>query len=218
METYDFLKATLMGLLEGATEFLPVSSTGHLILLGDSVNFNRDISAVFEISIQTGAIFALLIFYKRELNERLKVNSSNLFYLLAISFVPIGLFGFLFGEFIMRVLFFPVPVAISFIFGGVAILLVENKIKGKKDFAISDLSEVSNVDALKVGLVQALSLFPGMSRSGAAIVGGMYFGFSRSVATEFSFLLAVPVIIIAGAYSVFLDFQEILCLEKHLQN
>lgn len=206
MDLLLFLKALILGIVEGLTEFLPISSTGHMIIAGDLLNYNDEIGKVFEIFIQLGAILAICWEYRQRL---LKVAGGvthepaaqrfvvNLF----IAFLPVAIFGLLFIKAIKAHLFQPFTVAIAFIVGGLIIIWVE---KGRRYAPrIHEVDEMRWGDALKVGLAQVVSLIPGTSRSGATIIGGMLFGLSRQAATEFSFFLAIPVMFAASFYELY---------------
>ena len=210
------LKAALMGIVEGLTEFLPISSTGHLILAGSLLNFTGETVKVFEIAIQTGAMFAVIWEYRLRLLGAVKGLGSEpaaqrFFLNLLVAFIPAAVLGLLFGKLVKTYLFHPVPVALAFIIGGVIILWVERRhrsqfgerdLEGRRRARVETVDQMSGLDALKVGLVQCLALIPGTSRSGATIIGSMMFGFSRKCATEFSFFLGIPTLMGAGAYSV----------------
>ena len=197
------LKALILGVVEGLTEFLPVSSTGHLILVGDLLDFNGDKAKVFEIVIQTGAMLAIVWEYRvkfwrvaagvatEPLARRFVGN-------LIVAFIPAAVLGLAFGKLIKAYLFHAVPVALAFIVGGFIILWVERSLRPR--VCVERVDDMTWRDALKVGIAQAFALIPGTSRSGATIIGGMLFGLSRKTATEFSFFLAVPTLIAAGAY------------------
>ena len=202
------LKALIMGIVEGLTEFLPISSTGHLILAGSLLNFTGEKVKVFEIVIQAGAIFAVCWEYRLKLRTvigGLLIDSkAQKFALnLVIAFLPAAILGALFNSKIKAVLFAPVPVAIAFIVGGLIILWVEKRNKTNPPARIESVDDMSMLDALKVGCAQALALVPGTSRSGATIIGGMLFGLSRKAATEFSFFLAIPTLLGATVYSLY---------------
>lgn len=189
----NLLDALILGVVEGLTEFLPISSTGHLILAGDLLGFAHPGRDVFYVAIQTGAMLAVVWEYRARffrLDTRLWMN-------LAVAFVPAAVLGLAFGSLIKNYLFKPVPVALAFILGGVIILWVD---KEAKDARVQSTQAMTWLDALKVGLAQCFALIPGTSRSGATIIGGMLFGLSRRAATEFSFFLAVPTLVAAGAY------------------
>jgi undecaprenyl-diphosphatase len=199
-------KALILGIVEGLTEFLPVSSTGHLILVGDLLDFNDERGKVFEIAIQTGAMLAIIWEYRRRFGAVLAGLGSDKdarkFVLnLVVAFMPAAVLGLAFSRYIKAYLFKPVPVALAFIVGGFVILWVERR--NKPVVTVESVDDMNWKDALKVGFAQALALIPGTSRSGATIIGGMLFGFSRKAATEFSFFLAVPTLIAAGAYDLF---------------
>ena len=199
------VKAALMGIVEGLTEFLPVSSTGHLILAGSLLGFTDDKSKVFDIAIQTGAIFAVMLVYWQRLRDTAAGLGSSQraqrFVLnVAIAFVPAVVLGLLFGKAVKAHLFTPVVVASTFIIGGFIILWAERRTTTVR---VAEVDDMTPMDALKVGLAQCLALVPGTSRSGATIIGGMLFGMSRKAATDFSFFLAMPTLIGAGAYSLY---------------
>jgi len=207
------LKAAVMGVVEGLTEFLPISSTGHLILAGSLIGFDDDKAKVFDIAIQTGAIFAVILVYWQKIKSTVLAlptqRSARLFALnVLVGFLPAVVLGLLFGKFIKAHLFTPVVVASTFILGGLIILWVEAWGRGGTSNAaqkpqVQSADDMSVLDALKVGLVQCLAMIPGTSRSGATIIGGMLLGLSRKAATDFSFYLAIPTLIGAGAYSLY---------------
>ena len=208
MDISSSLKALLLGLIEGATEFLPISSTGHLIFFGHLIRFDEAYSGVFDISIQSGALLAVIIYYRKDFIGIVTLRDRELLKCLTLAFIPIGVFGLFFGKFILENLFDTLFVGLSFIVGALLMLHVEF-LHGKKKRKVDNVRNVSKKNAVKIGLVQTLALIPGFSRSGAAIIGGMYFGLNRSTATNFSFLLAVPVILSATIYSLYLKFEEI---------
>ena len=203
MEFALLVKALVLGVVEGLTEFLPVSSTGHLILAGDLLDFNGDKAKVFEIVIQTGAMLAIVWEYRAKF---LRVASGLATEPLArrfvanllVAFIPAAVLGLAFGKLIKAYLFHAVPVALAFIVGGFIILWVERSLHPRA--LVERVDDMTWRDALKVGIAQAFALIPGTSRSGATIIGGMLFGLSRKAATEFSFFLAVPTLVAAGAY------------------
>jgi undecaprenyl-diphosphatase len=189
----NLIDALILGIVEGLTEFLPISSTGHLILAGDLLGFDHPGRDVFYVAIQTGAMLAVLWEYRARffrIDLRLWTN-------LAVAFMPAAVLGLAFGSFIKGHLFKPVPVALAFLVGGVIILMVD---RGKRTARVERTQDMTWLDALKVGFAQCFALIPGTSRSGATIIGGMLFGLSRPAATEFSFFLAVPTLIAAGGY------------------
>jgi undecaprenyl-diphosphatase len=195
MDLALFLKAVVLGVVEGLTEFLPISSTGHLILASELLDFNDERGQVFNIVIQTGAMLAVVWEYRARF---FKVDVA-LYRNLVVAFIPAAVLGLLFSKYIKAYLFHALPVALAFIVGGVIILLVE-----KKSFQprVEDAQAMTWLDALKVGAAQCFALVPGTSRSGATIIGGMLFGLSRKAATEFSFFLAVPTLVAAGLYDL----------------
>ncbi len=209
------IKAIIMGLVEGFTEFLPISSTGHLILAGSLLDFTDEKAKVFEIVIQAGAILAVCWEYRARILSVFtglgRDPKANRFVLnVAIAFTPLALLGLIFGKMIKSALFKPVPVALAFIIGGFIILWVErrNKLHPVAE-TVASVDDMTALDALKVGLAQAVALIPGTSRSGATIIGGMMFGLPRKVATEFSFFLAIPTLLLATAYSLYKE-RELL--------
>ena len=208
MDYFPLLQAFILGVVEGLTEFLPVSSTGHLILAGALLDFNDARGKLFEIVIQSGAILAVCWEYRARLGSVLRglpteKNAQRFALNVAIAFTPLAVLGLLFGSFIKTNLFNPVVVATTFILGGFIILWAERRAKSTGAPRIVDVDELRPLDALKLGLAQALALIPGTSRSGATIIGGMLFGLSRKAATEFSFFLAIPTILIASAYQLY---------------
>jgi undecaprenyl-diphosphatase len=215
MDAVWLLKAAVMGVVEGLTEFLPISSTGHLILAGALLGFDDEKAKVFDIAIQSGAIFAVvLVFWQKIKATVLALPTQRLARRFAlnvlIAFVPAVVLGLLFGKAIKAHLFTPIVVASTFIVGGLIILWVERWGRAAvQDGHPDDHARVIHVesmtplDALKVGLVQCLAMVPGTSRSGATIIGGMLLGLSRKAATEFSFYLAIPTLLGAGAYSLY---------------
>ena len=197
-------KALVLGIVEGLTEFLPISSTGHLILIGDLLNFNDERGKIFEIVIQTGAMFAIVWEYRVRFGHviaRIGTDAAAQRFVanIAIAFVPAAVLGLLFASYIKAALFKPVPVALAFIIGALVILWAERR---EHRVTIESVDDMRWSDALKVGFAQAFALIPGTSRSGATIIGGLLFGLSRRAATEFSFFLAVPTLIAAGAYDL----------------
>lgn len=209
MDIVLVLKALVMGIVEGLTEFLPISSTGHLILVGDLLGFNNDKGKVFSIAIQLGAILAVLWDYRARFAAVAtglgRDSLANRFVLnLFLAFLPLAVIGLLFGQQIKSALFLPVPVALAFIAGGIAILWAERMPHSKH---IDDVDKMTWKDALAMGFIQALALIPGTSRSGATIIGGLLYGLSRKAATEFSFFLAVPTLGIASLYEMYMHWH-----------
>jgi undecaprenyl-diphosphatase len=204
MDYLLWIKVVILGAVEGFTEFLPVSSTGHLIIAGQLLGFNDEKGKIFEIVIQTGAMLAIVWEYRVKFAGLLRGitrdRKAQQFVLnLAIAFMPAAVLGLLFGKYIKAALFKPVPVAIAFIVGGLIILWAERRTHA---ITVQSVDDMTWTDALKVGCAQAFALIPGTSRSGATIIGGLLFGLSRRAATEFSFFLAVPTLIAAGAYDL----------------
>jgi undecaprenyl-diphosphatase len=216
VDAWVLAKAAIMGVVEGLTEFLPISSTGHLILAASLLDFTGTAVKVFDVAIQTGAMLAVIVEYRQRFAATLRgiasdATAQRFTRNVLIAFAPAVVSGLAFGGLIKTHLFHPVPVALAFIVGGIVILWVEARhrrfygqrdLEGARHARVQSVDDMSAVDALKVGLVQCLALIPGTSRSGATIIGAMVFGFSRKAAAEFSFFLAVPTLIGAGAYSV----------------
>ena len=209
MDIALLIKAVVMGIVEGLTEFLPISSTGHLILAGALLGFDDDKAKVFDIAIQTGAIFAVILVYWQKIRTTLvelptQQRAQQFVLNVLIAFLPAVVLGLLFGKTIKAHLFTPVVVATTFIVGGFIILWAEKRqAAGGNAVRILDADDMTWKDALKVGLVQCLAMIPGTSRSGATIIGGMLLGLSRKAATDFSFYLAIPTLIGAGVYSLY---------------
>ncbi len=209
------VKAFILGVVEGLTEFLPISSTGHLILAGALLGWTGDKAKLFDVAIQTGAIFSVIWYFRARITKTLggtftdpvaRRFSINI----VIAFLPAAILGLLFARQIKATLFHPVPVAIAFIVGGLVIFLVEHlQRSGRLTARIDDVERLRASDALKLGFAQSLALVPGTSRSGAMIIGGMVLGLSRTAATEFSFFLAIPTLIGAGAYDTF-KYRDLL--------
>ncbi len=205
----DFIllaKAAIMGVVEGLTEFLPISSTGHLILAGALLGFDDEKAKVFDIAIQTGAIFAVILVYWQKIRETLvalptQPRAQRFALNVLIGFLPAVVLALIFGKAIKAHLFTPTVVATTFILGGFVILWAERRAPGTA--RVTSVDDMTPLDALKVGLVQCLAMVPGTSRSGATIIGGMLLGLSRKAATDFSFFLAIPTLIGAGVYSLY---------------
>jgi undecaprenyl-diphosphatase len=215
MDIAILIKSLILGVVEGLTEFLPVSSTGHLILAGDLLNFNDEKAKLFTIVIQVGAILAICWEYRAKIAAVISGLShdkqAQKFLLnLAIAFMPLASLGLLFGKHIKALLFKPIPVALAFIVGALIIIWAEKREHKIRIHAVEDLSML---DALKLGLAQAFALIPGTSRSGATIIGGLLFGLSRKASTEFSFFLAIPTLVIASLYDLY-KHRELLNLEN----
>ena len=238
MDFVVLLKAAVMGIVEGLTEFLPISSTGHLILAGALLGLDDEKGKVFDIAIQTGAIFAVILVYWQKISRTVldlptDITARRFAANVVIAFLPAVVLGLLFGKQIKLYLFTPEVVASTFIVGGLIILWVEQKLKANASSGllngdsaenvltssaaeqplarIQNVDDMTPLDALKVGFVQCLAMIPGTSRSGATIIGGMVLGLSRKAATDFSFYLAIPTLIGAGAYSLYKE-RELLSL------
>lgn len=208
MDFIELGKAVILGILEGLTEFLPVSSTGHLIIANHVLNFNDDRAKAFDIFIQLGAIMAIVWHYRAKVTSITRgigrdPAATRFIVNLFVAFIPAAVFGLMFHKTIKEHLFSPATVAIALIVGGFAILLVE---KYKPQPRIHTVDDMSMLDALKVGLMQSLALFPGVSRSGATIMGSLMLGLSRTAATEFSFFVAIPTMLAATSYDLYKNF------------
>ena len=217
MDIAILIKALILGVVEGLTEFLPISSTGHLILAGDLLGFNDDKAKLFSIVIQVGAILAICWEYRAKIASVLRglprERAARKFVLnLAIAFMPLASLGLLFGKYIKAVLFKPVPVALAFIVGAFVIIWAE---KREHKIRIHEVDDLSMLDALKLGIAQAFALIPGTSRSGSTIIGGLLFGLSRKAATEFSFFLAIPTLVIASLYDLY-KHRDLLHVETDM--
>ena len=214
MDTILLVKAAILGIVEGLTEFLPVSSTGHLIIAGDLLDFNDQRAKVFEIAIQLAAILAVVWEYRVKIAEVLlglpsQPGSRRFALNLVIAFLPSAVLGLLLAGYIKAYLFNPLTVATAFIVGGVLILWAERRDHQVRVYSVDDMTWR---DALKVGFAQSLAMIPGTSRSGATIIGGLFFGLERRVATEFSFFLAIPTMFAATFYDVY-KHREVLSLD-----
>ena len=204
MDSMLLLKAVLLGLIEGLTEFLPVSSTGHLIIAEDLMNFTGERAKTFAIFIQLGAVLGIAWLYRTKIFSVLgslhQAPSQRFVLNLLIAFIPAAVVGLLFHKTIKAYLFNPVSVACALIVGGIVILIIERKMYKPR---IMSVEEMRPLDAFKVGVAQMLALFPGVSRSGATIMGGLVSGLSRTTATEFSFFLAMPTMFAATLYELY---------------
>lgn len=206
MDIILFVKAIVMGIVEGLTEFLPISSTGHLILAGSLLGFDDAKAKVFDIAIQSGAIFAVILVYWEKIQTTLQAlptqkQAQRFAINVLIGFIPAVVLGLTFGKAIKAHLFTPIVVASTFIIGGFIILWAERS--QQQAVRVHSVDDMSPLDALKVGLVQCFAMIPGTSRSGSTIIGGMLLGLSRKAATDFSFFLAIPTLIGAGVYSLY---------------
>ncbi|TAK97145.1 MAG: undecaprenyl-diphosphate phosphatase [Aquabacterium sp.] len=214
MDMVLFMKSALMGIVEGLTEFLPISSTGHLILADSLLEFARatgsDKAKVFEIAIQTGAIFAVILVYMQRIKDTLAgmfsdPKAQRFTINVLIGFLPAAIMGLAVGKIVKAHLFTPTVVATTFILGGVIILIAERFAAQRPQQRVETVDDMTPMDAIKVGLIQCLALIPGTSRSGSTIIGGMLMGLSRKAATDYSFFLGIPTLVGAGAYSLYKD-------------
>ena len=206
MDILLLIKAAVMGIVEGLTEFLPISSTGHLILAGSLLGFDDEKAKVFDIAIQTGAILAVVLVYWQKIRSTIialprQAKAQRFALNVLIAFLPAVVLGLLFGTAIKAHLFVPIVVASTFILGGFIILWAEKRPPGA--VRVEHVDDMTAMDALKVGLVQCFAMIPGTSRSGSTIIGGMLLGLSRQAATDFSFFLAIPTLTGASVYSLY---------------
>jgi undecaprenyl-diphosphatase len=222
MDLILLLKSLVMGIVEGVTEFLPISSTGHLIIAGNLLQFpqsigSQEVANTFEIFIQLGAILAVVVYFIRDLIALLRRalrpasgdrSAQRLLIALAIAFVPAGLVGFFLNKYIDEYLFSPFTVGIAMVVGGILILIVEAWLRNRAQ-PVHAIEEVDYKRGLGVGIAQIVSLFPGMSRSAATIVGGLLVGMDRPTALRFSFYLSIPTMIIATLYSLYKSLDTI---------
>ncbi len=208
----ELIKVIILGIVEGVTEFLPISSTGHLIVFAALLDFKNALGGTFEIFIQIGAVVAVIIFFRAELLKQVSTVTSDkgvqrLWLNIIIAFVPAAVIGVIFGDKIKEILFRPVVVAISLIVGGIIFLIVERRPNAQPSTVT--LESITPRQALAVGIAQITALIPGVSRSGSTIIGGMLFGLDRAVATRFSFFLAIPVLGIATLYDLVKSLKTI---------
>ncbi|MBI4848944.1 MAG: undecaprenyl-diphosphate phosphatase [Nitrospirae bacterium] len=213
----EVIKAAILGVVEGVTEFLPISSTGHLILAGDMLGFTGETAKTFEVFIQLGAILSVVWLYRAKVLSSIKgigTQKTNRFLLnLLIAFLPAAFFGLLAHSFIKHHLFKPLTVAVALIIGGIVILVIERVVKKP---VVNDVDEVSYKQAFGIGMAQTLSLFPGVSRAGATIMGAMCFGLERKAATEFSFFLAIPTMFAATLFDLLKSFHSLAAADLPL--
>lgn len=215
MDSLLLLKAAILGIVEGLTEFLPISSTGHLIVVGSLLDFNDERGKLFEIVIQSAAILAVMWEYRTKIAAifiglaRGQESARRFVINVAIAFLPLAMIGLAFGKQITQALFNPVTVSVTSIIGALFILWAERR---RHTVNVESVDDLNWKDALKVGFAQALALIPGTSRSGATIIGGLFFGLSRRAATEFTFFLAMPTLIAATLYEL---YKERALLSSH---
>lgn len=215
IELAEWVKVVILGIVEGITEFLPISSTGHLIVAADLLNFGGGaVDGTFEIFIQLGAVIAVIGYYWRDLmtqvrGVRTETGVQRLWLGIVIAAIPAAIFGFLLRDWITEVLFSPTVVAVSLIVGGVLFIIIERRPQRPAEEQTDNLYEITPRQAIVVGLMQTLALIPGVSRSGASIFGGLFAGMSRKMATAFSFYLSIPVLGGATILSLLLDLSEI---------
>jgi undecaprenyl-diphosphatase len=211
MDLSLLLKAFIMGVVEGLTEFLPVSSTGHLIVVGELLNFPKDIAPVFEIFIQLGAILAVVVFFARDLLDLLRratrdPRARGLLLNVLIAFIPAAIIGLLISDWIQDTLFSTLTVAVAMIVGGVIMLIIESR---PRKPITHEVEAISPIQAIGVGVAQVASLWPGFSRSAATLIGGLLGGMDRPTALRFSFYLSIPTLGAASLYSLLKDLDKI---------
>ncbi|MFT6346708.1 MAG: undecaprenyl-diphosphatase, partial [Myxococcota bacterium] len=218
MDLTIILKAIFLGIIEGLTEFIPVSSTAHLLLSAEFIDFSYVKNDVFEIVIQLGAIFAVCVFYHKKIFKIIsgifhKKSSQDFSLNILIAFLPSAVFGLCFYK-ILKIMFFnPLSIAIALIIGGIAILLVERMKTKPQTLRIEDLSKLQS---LKIGLFQTMAMIPGVSRSGATIMGGLLLKLDRKTSTEFSFFLAIPTIFAASVFDLYKNYQSLSSSELEI--
>lgn len=195
----QLIHAIILGIIEGTTEFLPISSTGHLILVSDVLNLaNTEFLKTFQVAIQLGAILAIVYLYTPQVKWNMSLGKK-----LILAFLPSAVFGFLLYDFIKSVLFQPLVVVISLIVGGVILIVIDRMFGMTQTPKVNPVESISYRQALAIGLFQIFSMIPGVSRAGATIVGGISQGLSKRQATEFSFLLAIPTMLAASSYDLY---------------
>jgi undecaprenyl-diphosphatase len=210
----DLIKAILLGTIEGLTEFIPVSSTAHLLISSYLIDFQTIKNNLFEIVIQFGAILAICVIYRQKifsvifnLNQK---NQQKFVLNIFLAFLPAAIFGAVFHGLIKQYLFSNLVIAISLILGGIVMILVDKKPKtAATKNSYPQIDNIKPISAFYVGLFQCLAMVPGVSRSGATIIGGLLLGLNRKVATEFSFFLAIPTIAAASVYDLFKNYSEL---------
>ncbi len=210
----DWLIVVVMGIVEGVTEFLPISSTGHLIVVGELIELPQALRSTFEIVIQLGAVVAVIAFYWVDLMKQVRTvrtdrRTQRLWLGIVIAFIPAAILGLSFRDFITDVLFEPVTVGVALIAGGIVFLVVERFKLANQPHLQTDLGAISLGQALAIGMFQTLALVPGVSRSGASIVGGLIAGLDRSTATQFSFYLAIPTLGLATLFELVLSLDDL---------
>lgn len=208
------LDAIILGIVEGITEFLPISSTGHLIIAGHFLGINNDFAKTFEIFIQLGAILAVLWLYRKKFTDVIKNAkrdrySAQFIFNLAIAFIPAAVLGVIFHDAIKKYLFNPFTVSIALIGVGLIIIWAENHVQRRRIRLITDVDLIPGIKALKIGIAQSFALIPGVSRSGATIISGILLGLDRKTATEFSFFLAVPTMLAATLFDLLKSLSQI---------
>jgi len=215
LDPTPLLNALILGIVEGLTEFLPISSTGHLIIVGDLLGYTNEQSKVFKIVIQLGAILAVCWLYRERIVTLLRglphePGQQRFAGLILLAFMPAAVLGVLFHGAIKTYLFNPLTVASALIVGGFVILYLESRARAPRYETVDSLTWSA---ALKVGFAQAAAMFPGVSRSGATIMGGLFFGLSRKAATEFSFFLAIPTMFAATFYDLYKNWAQLDCAD-----
>jgi len=213
----EWIKVIILGIVEGLTEFLPVSSTGHLIVASSFLGLRESLSGIFEIFIQIGALFAVLGYYRKDMLYQLQTvrtepKTRHFWLSILVAFIPAVIVGLLIGDLVDDYLFRPDIVGVALILGGITFIVIEKQPRFQTNQQVDDaqaLYDVSYQQAFMVGVIQLLALVPGVSRSGASIIGGMVNGMSRQVATQFSFYLAIPTLGSATLYTLYLNLDSI---------
>ena len=210
LHSIDLFKAIFLGIVEGLTEFIPVSSTAHLLIVSHLIDFQSVKNNLFEIVIQVGAIFAVCVIYRKKILEVIcnlgQKKQQNFSINLAFAFIPAVIFGALLHDFIKEIFFSTLSIAFSLIIGGLIMILVDHKPRTSN---ITDIEKITPLKALYIGLFQCLAMIPGVSRSGATIIGGLLLKFDRRTATEFSFFLAIPTIFAATVFDLYKNINDL---------
>ncbi len=208
----DFIKAIILGIIEGVTEFLPISSTGHLIIANQFISFKESFTVMFDVVIQLGAILSVIFYFRKEIIPKsLKIQENlkifNIWIRAIVGVIPALILGALFGEFMEEKLFNPVVVSTMLVLGGIALILID---RNNKSYKFDDVSTLDFKTVLLIGLIQCLAMIPGTSRSAATIIGAMLLGANRKTAAEFSFYLAIPTMVAASGYSLLKNHSQLV--------
>ena len=216
----ELLKSAFLGVIEGLTEFIPVSSTSHLVLFANFINFHSVKNNLFEVVIQIGAVLAIIALYRKKIFEaaaNFLFHKKQKFALnILLAFLPSAFIGLLLHSLIKKYLFSTPVISVALILGGIAMILIDRDKKKEEANEVQSVEEISYKQSLLIGICQSLAIVPGVSRSGATIIGGMFFGLSRKISSEFSFFLAIPTILSAGFYDLYQGFDEVTIFDLEL--